>query len=198
MISIQDLEKEFNGFKEVNDTAILEHTRKCDYAFNLDTKINTQIIGMKKIDWENLGKSFTVKTPSTASAYKDMKEGDLKIVSGKGTLLAYLAKGDLPLANAFSSAASEKRNEGKEKGTKKETDCLTAFTKYIDKNIKDLSIDDTNVLIQCLQVKLHDKEKAEKEKEKMMLLSTLTTEQIIEKLGLSSHNDKALNPISNK
>ena len=114
MITIQELEKEFNGFKDVNDTATLEHTRKCDYAFNLDTKINTQIIGMKKTDWESLGKSYTVKVASTASAYKDFKVGDLKIVSGKGSLLAYLADGNLPLANAFSSAASEKRNEGKD------------------------------------------------------------------------------------
>jgi len=196
MISIQDLEKEFNGFKDVNEIASLEHTRKCDYAFNLDTKINTQIVGMKKTDWENLGKSFTVKVASTANAYKDMKEGDLKIVSGKGTLLAYLANGDLPLANAFSSAASEKRNASKEKAAKKETDCLTAFTKYIDSHIKDLSIGDTNILISVIQTKLHDKEKAEKEKEKMLLLSSLTTEEIIEKLGLQVPAVNPLNPIS--
>lgn len=196
MITIQDLEKEFNGFKDVNDTATLEHTRKCDYAFNLDTKINTQIIGMKKTDWENLGKSYTVKVPSSASAYKDFKAGDLKIVSGKGSLLAYLAGGDLPLANAFSSAASEKRNEGKEKGIKKDTDSLTSFTKYIDSHIKDLSIGDTNMLISILQVKLHDKEKAEMEKEKMLLLSTMTTEEIISKLGLQVPVVNPLNPIS--
>lgn len=192
MVSIQDLEKEFNGFKSVNETAALEHTKKCDYAFNLDTKINTQIIGMKKTDWEALGKSFTVKVPSTASAYKDMKEGEVKFVSGKGTLLAYLAQGNLSLANAFSSAASEKRNASKEKTPKKEVDCLTAFTKYIDSHVKDLSIDDCNVLIQCLQVKLHDKEKASKEKEKLTLLATMTIEEILSKLGMQS----ASNPLN--
>lgn|SRR4030067_577382 len=196
MITIQELEKEFNGFKDVNDTATLEHTRKCDYAFNLDTKINTQIIGMKKTDWESLGKSYTVKVASTASAYKDFKVGDLKIVSGKGSLLAYLADGNLPLANSFSSAASERRNAGKEKGVKVEVDCLTACTKYIDSHIKDLSVGDTNALISILQVKLHDKEKAAKENEKMLLLSTMTTEEIISKLGLKVPAVSPLNPIS--
>lgn len=193
--TLQSIEKEFNEFVGIDEVATLEHVKKCNFAFALDTKINTAIIGMKKKDWQDLGKSFVVKAPCTASAYKDLKENHTYEVGGKGTLLAYLAKGNLKSANNFSSAASEKRNEGKEKGVKKEVDCLTAFTKYIDNHIKDLSIGDTNALISIIQVKLSDKEHAEKEKEKAALLAGMSTDEVLAKLGYKAASEDVLNPI---
>lgn len=195
LTTLQSIEKEFNEFVGIDEVATLEHVKKCNFAFSLDTKINTAIIGMKKKDWQDLGKSFIVKVPCTASAYKDLKESHTYEVMGKGTLLAYLAKGDLKSANNFSSAASEKRNEGKEKTPKKEVDTLTAFTKYIDNHIKDLSIGDTNSLISILQVRLSDKEHAEKEKAKVKLLEGMSTDDILARLGYQVAGNEVLNPI---